>query len=281
MSIATQSLASLWRYPVKSMMGEELNSAIITERGLLGDRSYALLDMETEKIVSAKNPKKWPEIFSFHARYVEPPTIEKEIPPVWITLPDGNIIRSDQTDVEQQLSAVLKRTVSLKNKAPQNASLEQFWPEYERENTEISHETIAIDATEGSFFDYASLHILTTASLMQLQLFYPGGRLEARRFRPNLVIATNPEQIGFVENDWVGKIITIDKVKLLVTDPCARCVMPTLAQGDLAKDAKILRTISKNTVQVPFANKALPSVGVYAKVIQHGVIRRGSSVVIE
>ena len=56
MSIATQSLASLWRYPVKSMMGEELNSAIITERGLLGDRSYALLDMETEKIVSAKNP---------------------------------------------------------------------------------------------------------------------------------------------------------------------------------------------------------------------------------
>ena len=68
---------------------------------------------------------------------------------------------------------------------------------------------------------------------------------------------------------------------MLVTDPCPRCVMPTLAQGDLAKDAKILRTISENTVLVPFAGKALPSMGVYAKVIQSGVIRRGSTVVIE
>ena len=71
------SLASLWRYPIKSMMGEELNSAIITDNGLLGDRSYALLDLETDKIVSAKNPKKWPEIFSFHARYIEAPALEK------------------------------------------------------------------------------------------------------------------------------------------------------------------------------------------------------------
>jgi uncharacterized protein YcbX len=72
------SLASLWRYPIKSMMGEELNSAIITDNGILGDRSYALLDLETDKIVSAKNPKKWPEIFSFHARYIEAPALEKE-----------------------------------------------------------------------------------------------------------------------------------------------------------------------------------------------------------
>jgi MOSC domain-containing protein YiiM len=57
--------------------------------------------------------------------------------------------------------------------------------------------------------------------------------------------------------------------------------MPTLAQGDLAKDVKVLRTISENTVHVPFAGKALPSIGVYAQVIQPGEIRRGSVVVIE
>jgi hypothetical protein len=68
----------------------------------LADRSYALLDLETNKVVSAKNPKKWPDIFSFYARYNEPPALEKEIPPVWITLPDGSIISSDQPDVEQQ-----------------------------------------------------------------------------------------------------------------------------------------------------------------------------------
>ena len=275
------SLASLWRYPIKSMMGEELNSAIITGNGILGDRSYALLDLETDKIVSAKNPKKWPEIFSFHARYIEAPALEKELPPVWITLPDGRIIRTDQADAEQQLSIALKRTIGLRNKAAQHASLEQYWPEYEGESTEISDETISVAADDGSFFDYASLHILTTASLTKLQQIYPGGRFEARRFRPNLVISTPAEQIGFVENDWVGKTLTIDGVKLLVTDPCPRCVMPTLAQGDLAKDAKVLRTISENTVHVPFAGKALPSIGVYAQVIQPGEIRRGSVVVIE
>lgn len=281
MPISTLSLAALWRYPVKSMMGEELNSAIITNNGILGDRSYALLDLETNKIVSAKNPKKWPEIFSFHARYIEVPTLENIIPPVWITLPDGNIIRSDQADAEQLLSLVLKRTISLSNKAEQHASLEQYWPEFEGKNTEISNEAISGAADEGSFFDYASLHILTTASLTKLQQLYPEGHLEARRFRPNLIIATPPEQTGFVENDWVGKTLSIGDVKLLITDPCPRCVMPTLAQGDLAKDAKILRTIAENTVHVPFADKALPSVGVYAKVIQTGVIRRGSIVIIE
>lgn len=281
MPVTTLSLASLWRYPIKSMMGEELNSATLTNNGVLGDRSYALLDLETDKIVSAKNPKKWPEIFSFHARYIEAPVLEKEMPPVWIALPDGNIIRSDQPDAEQLLSVALKRSVSLRNKAAQHASLEQYWPEYEGENTEISNENLSVAAAEGSFFDYACLHILTTASLTQLQQLYPGGRLETRRFRPNLVIATPPEQTGFIENDWIGKTLTIDGVKLLVTDPCPRCVMPSLAQGDLVKDAKILRTIAQNTVLVPFAGKALPSVGVYAKVIQAGVIRRGSRVVIE
>jgi uncharacterized protein YcbX len=41
------SLASLHRYPVKSMMGEELNAAYLTSRGLFGDRAYALRDTET------------------------------------------------------------------------------------------------------------------------------------------------------------------------------------------------------------------------------------------
>jgi uncharacterized protein YcbX len=263
------------------MMGEELNSAFIGDNGILGDRAYALLDLETDKIVSAKNPKKWPELFFFHARYVEPPASDKSTPPVWITLPDGNTLRSDQSDAERKISSVLNRSVSLRKRAPDKASLEQYWPEYDGESTEISDEAIAGDAREGSFFDYSSLHILTTATLNHLQQLYPAGRMESRRFRPNLVIATDPDQTGFVENDWVGKTLCIGGVKLLVTDPCPRCVMPTLAQGDLPRDAKIMKTIANNTVHVPFAGKALPSVGVYAKVIQTGIIKRNSQVVIE
>ena len=281
MSDKIMFLASLWRYPVKSMMGEELNTAVITDNGLLGDRSYALLDSETNKIVSAKNPKKWPEIFYFYARFNQPPELNKPIPKISITLPNGKIVNSDQDDIKQLLSAALNRDVNLTKRAPTEASLEQYWPEYDGEDNEISDEIISGDAHEGSFFDYSTIHILTTATLLHLQQLYPAGRIESRRFRPNLIISTKPEQTGFVENDWVGKTIRIGDVKLLITDPCPRCVMPTLAQGDLNKDAKILRTIAENTVHVPFANKSLPSVGVYAKVIQPGIIKRDDEVIVE
>ena len=82
-------LASLHRYPVKSMMGEGLNAAHVTEKGIFGDRSYALFDMETGKVVSAKNPKKWPDLFSYRAAYTSPPEGGADVPPVRITLPDG------------------------------------------------------------------------------------------------------------------------------------------------------------------------------------------------
>ena len=52
-------VVSLWRYPVKSMLGEQLNSSYVTEHGLLGDRAYALIDQKTGKVASAKNPRKW------------------------------------------------------------------------------------------------------------------------------------------------------------------------------------------------------------------------------
>src|SRR6266540_6795196 len=98
------SVVSLWRYPVKSMMGEELNAAEVTERGLLGDRAYALLDSSDGKVASAKNPRKWPRLFDCHAALVGPPRVGADVPAVRITLPDGTIITSDQGDLNQVLS---------------------------------------------------------------------------------------------------------------------------------------------------------------------------------
>src|SRR5207244_11996932 len=98
------SVVSLWRYPVKSMMGEELTSAEVTKFGLLGDRAYAVLDVETGKVASAKNPKKWPNLFSFRAAYIESPRVGEEIPPIRITLPDGIMVRSDDAAVDASLS---------------------------------------------------------------------------------------------------------------------------------------------------------------------------------
>src|ERR687884_1792810 len=92
------SVVALWRYPVKSMMGEELNATAVTDRGLLGDRAFALVDAETGKVASAKNPRRWPNLFDFRAAYAEPPG-DGPLPPVRITLPDGETLTTDQADV--------------------------------------------------------------------------------------------------------------------------------------------------------------------------------------
>src|ERR687888_315574 len=111
MSAPTQdtlgSVVSLWRYPVKSMMGEELNATEVTARGLLGDRAYALVDSADGKAATAKNPRKWPHLFDCRA----PPTARgrpaQPAPPVRIALPDGTTVTSDQGDVNQLLSQAL------------------------------------------------------------------------------------------------------------------------------------------------------------------------------
>src|SRR5947209_14354581 len=108
-----RSVVSLWRYPVKSMMGEELNATEVTERGLLGDRAYALVDRADGKVATAKNPRKWPRLFECRATFIEPARAAAKVPPVRIALPDGTTVTSDQGDLNQILSQALNREVTL------------------------------------------------------------------------------------------------------------------------------------------------------------------------
>src|SRR5438445_5201850 len=125
------SVVSLWRYPVKSMMGEELNAAEITQRGLLGDRAYALVDSSDGKVATAKNPRKWPRLFDFHATFSEPAHAAAKVPPVRIALPDGTTVTSDQGDVNQLLSQALNREVTLSGVKPGTVKAEAYWPDLE------------------------------------------------------------------------------------------------------------------------------------------------------
>src|SRR5688572_7649361 len=101
------SVVALWRYPVKSMMGEELNAAEVTERGLVGDRRFAVVDAETGKVAGAKNPRKWGNFFDFRAAYVEPPKSGSKLPAVRLTLPDGIVVTNEHPDLAQVLSKAL------------------------------------------------------------------------------------------------------------------------------------------------------------------------------
>ena len=126
---------------------------------------------------------------------------------------------------------------------------------------------------EGTFFDTALVHLLTTATIDRLRMLYPEGRFEVRRFRPNIVVETPSGEKDFVEHAWVGRTLAIgDSVRLGITRPCFRCVMTTLAQGDLPKDPGILRTAARH-------NKA--RAGVYATVLQSGKIYCGDSIRLE
>lgn len=268
------SVDSLWRYPVKSMLGEELTATELTERGLLGDRAYALVDSVDGKVATAKNPKKWPTLFGFRAALIEQPRPGASLPPVRITLPDGTIATSQQADLNQLLSEALNRTVKL-NAAGRGhagaASAEEYWPDME--GLDFRDTVTDFTLPTGTFFDCATVHVLTTATIARLHQLYPSGRFEIPRFRPNIVVAPASSEEDFVENAWIGHTLAIgDSVRLRITGPCGRCVMTTLAQGDLPADPGILRTAAQH-------NKV--SVGIYATVERGGPIRRGDAVTVE
>lgn len=268
---AVGSVVSLWRYPVKSMMGEELNASEVTERGLLGDRAYALVDPTNGKVASAKNPRKWGRLFEFRAAYVSPPRAAERIPPVRITLPDGIIVTTEEGGLNELLSRVIGREATLEKAGVDSPSLEEYWPDIEG----LAHrETVTDEAMpSGTFFDLGVVHVLTTATLDRLRELYPQGRFEPRRFRPNIIVETTSGEKGFVENAWVGRTLAIgDEVRLSVFGSCPRCVMTTLPQGDLPKDSGILRTAARH-------NEV--NVGVYANVSRGGTIRRGDPVGLE
>lgn len=265
------TVVSLWRYPVKSMMGEELNAADVTERGLLGDRVYALQDVATGKVASAKNPRKWGKLFDFRATFIEPPRSGEKMGAVRITLPDGTIVTSDQDGINQILSSVLGREAVLATTAPRAPSLEEYWPDIDG----LAHrETVTDESMPSStFFDLAVIHLLTTATIDRLRQLYPQGRFEPRRFRPNIMMDPVTGEKGFVEDAWIGRTLAIgERVRLSLTGPCPRCVMTTLPQGDLPRDPGILSTAAQHN-QV--------NVGVYASVLQGGTIRRGDPVRLE
>jgi uncharacterized protein YcbX len=260
-------VVGIWRYPVKSMMGEELIATAVTDRGLLGDRAFALVDEETGKVASAKNPRRWPTLFDFRAAYVEPPGDDRPLPPVRITLPDGGTLTTDQADAGPRLAAGVGRRVRLARAAAAAATAEGYWPDHDW--LAQRDEVFEFPLPPGTFFDCAAVHLVTTATLDRLRALSPASRFEVPRFRPNFVIEPTGGPGGFVEDGWVGRTLTLGGAQLRVDGPCPRCVMTALEQGSLPKDPAVLRT----AVQGNGGN-----VGVYATVVRGGWVRRGDGV---
>jgi len=266
------------------MIGEELPFAYVSNYGLFGDRSYAIVDQTDGKTATAKNPRTWPTLFTFKATCVQTVDSAEKVPPVRITLPNGTTVTSEQPELNQVLSEVLNREVCLltveqgKVKGVQSSlppfwsgRSDEYWPDIEGRD----HRNITTEFTlpTGTFFDAATIHLLTTATLSQLREHYPSGHFAIQRFRPNIVVEPKKEKGEFVENSWIGHTLAIgNEVRLTITGSCGRCVMTTLPQGALPKDPGILRT----ALQYNDGN-----VGVYANVIRGGTIRQGDGIRVE
>jgi uncharacterized protein len=285
---AVGSVVSMWRYPVKSMQGEEIHEAAMTERGVLGDRVYALVDRSTGKVASAKHPGKWGLLFACRAAFAEPPQLDTPLPPVTITLPDGASVSSAQADIDRLLSRMIGRDVTLLPSAPATATFEAYVTDNTgsaRQDT-IADAPLARAALPGTLFNYAAVHLLATATLDRLRELYPAGRFAIRRFRPNLVVAPLVAEQDFVENAWIGHKLAIgQRAWMHIIDPCPRCVVTTLPSGDLPHDPGILRTIARYNAAASATaapGVVLPAVaGVYASVLRGGTIRRGDPVWLE
>ena len=261
------TVAALWRYPVKSMLGEEVDRSAVGERGLAGDRAYALVDRDTGKVVSGKNPgRRGAVMFECRAAFLEPPDSGADPPPVLVTLPDGSTVRSDDAGVDDVISRAVNRPVALRSRAPEHAV--------------IDDEQIALLSPPGTFFDAAPVHVVTTASLDALGAAAPAGRFDARRFRPNILVAT--DEAGFVDNGWVDTALHVGSdVALHLVMAVPRCVMTTLAQDDLPADKQILQTVNReNRIDIPGMGPN-PCIGVYGLVTTGGAVARDDVVRVE
>ena len=269
MSPAAGVVSTLRLHPVKSMLGVEVGELAFGPGGVDGDRALALLDLDTGRVASAKQPRLWRALLQCSA--------VRGADGVTITLPDGRTVAA--ADADGPLSDLLGRAVRLSAQRPAGVEVERPDPDDVLAHgvdadVEVAMLEIAQATPGGTFVDHSPVHLITSATLDHLGV-------EALRYRPNLVLATPPGTPPFVENDWLGRELTIGAVRLRLTLPTPRCALPTLEHGDLPRAPHAVRGPSdQNRVDVPGFG-VLPCAGAYAEVLEGGTVRTGDEALLQ
>lgn len=282
---AVGNVQRIFRYPVKSMTGEELTECELDDKGMVGDHLWALVEVETGKLANAKNPRKWGKLLNFRAAYVEEPRAGGKIPPVAITFPDHSVVRSDSDNIDQLLSSALGVEVHLSTMEDvPSTKAEMIWHPmlgdnaFARMGSENEHGEHQIDfdlyGAEGRSYDLGGLHIMTTSSLEHAHSLNPDATFDARRYRPNFVLDTR--EPGFVESSWVGKRLHLGDTTSTVIMNTVRCIMTTLPREELPLDRATLRALVKHNTRLvePFGDWAC--LGIYSNITGTGKISVGS-----
>ena len=280
MTTPVGSVGELWRYPVKSMQGEELTACEVTRLGVVGDRAFGVRDIESGKVASAKQPRPWSRLLGCAATLVSD---GEESTGVVVRLPDGATVSGLSDAANRRLSALVGRDVRVERATTDEVTYESWWPEME--GFALSDVTIdlptALSTENGSYVDVAALHIVTTATLTHLQSLIPDSAISPRRFRPNLVIET-PHAEGWAENGWTERTLHIgDDVRIALSQPAPRCVMTTLEQPGLPVDRDILAATASHNRRDLDGLGDFACLGIYGEVDATGEIAVGQPVAIE
>lgn len=286
-------VTQLWRFPVKSMGGAQVEQARFDARGMHADRLWAVRDLDKGVTASARRV---PVLLGCSARYVEEPGPDAgpgRVPGVVITFPDGRELTDDDPTVHDALSELVGRPMRLvalpvagdtsQHRMTMSDSMTNFRASQVRKDFGLSDAeplpdtsvfstkdviTLARYSTPpGAFYDLSPVHLMTTASLRDLAPDDKG--YDVRRFRPNVLVDAGDADREFPESAWVGGTLGIGSARLHVTIPTIRCVVPTRPQPDIELDKAITRQLAERT------NRFL---GVYADVTTPGVVRVGDTV---
>ena len=203
-------ITELWRYPVKSVGGEQLQSATIDSHGIVGDRGWGLLDLNTDKTLTARRE---PALLLASASVVGTDVV--------LTLPDGA-----ETNDGAQLSSWLGKDVSLRKATTETSATFENPLDWEHEA-----DWVAWDGPVGSFHD-------SGRTMVSLCCDDTARDWDHRRFRQNIWLT------GAGETSLVGSKVLVGSVQFRVTKRIARCVMVTRPQPGLDRDLSVLRTIS-------------------------------------
>ena len=276
-------VSQIWSYPVKSMVGVTVPSCEVSPLGIVGDRYWAIRDLERGGIRGAKRIG---DLMQFSAQPLDDGSQHCSI-----TFPNGSTVLSSDADVNERLSKALGIQVALES-LPADNNEEHFrrGPAYSDDPMEELRGVFGRDADEplpdftvfppvimefesppGTHYDCWPLMVMTTSALAALQNSLPNSVIDWKRFRPSLVIDGAPE--GHPEFTWKGRTAKIGTTVIEFLDPCPRCVMPTRRiSEDIPEDRAILRHIVRDLNQ---------NLGVYATVTHPGVMSVGDEVVFQ
>jgi uncharacterized protein YcbX len=287
-------VAELWRYPVKSLGGAQIDQADVSARGVLGDRLWAVRDLERGVTASARQ---LPVLLTATARYTGPVPVDAgpgNAPEVEISFPDGTVLSSSDSGMHAKLSELAGRDVELTALPPtQDNSLHKLTrqersdtmsPKWVRAAFGMSDDEKLPDLSmvrvsdmvnftrystpPGMFVDLAPVHVLTKTSLETIGAEI-GGELDVRRFRPNVLLALDNPDDDLPESHWSGAHLTIGGTVLDVAMPTIRCVVPSRAQPGFDVDRRITKAV---------ATRAQRCLGVYCWVPSGGSVRVGDDV---